>query len=114
MPSEFPKKVVHGGKIQEMRRIFGESLLDVSASMNPFVPEFSCAYNHADLAVYPDDSYTALKEKISSVFGRDSEEICVGNRQAWCAHESSERKCFKDYSDREQKMIQIILSSIVK
>lgn len=42
------------------------------------------------------------------------EEICVGNRQAWRAHESSKRKCFKDYSDREQKMIQIILSSIVK
>ncbi|MBO5430884.1 histidinol-phosphate aminotransferase family protein, partial [Methanocorpusculum sp.] len=82
MPSEFPKKVVHGGKIQEMRRIFGESLLDVSASMNPFVPEFSCAYNHEDLAVYPDDSYTALKEKISSVFGRDTEEICVGNGSA--------------------------------
>lgn len=65
-----------------MRRIFGESLLDVSASMNPFVPEFSCAYNHADLAVYPDDSYTALKEKIASVFGRDTDEICVGNGSA--------------------------------
>ena len=82
MPSEFPKKAVHGGKIQEMRRIFGESLVDVSASMNPFVPEFSCAYNHEDLAVYPDDSYTCLKEKIASVFGRDIDEICVGNGSA--------------------------------
>ncbi len=65
-----------------MRRIFGESLLDVSASMNPFIPEFSCAYNHEDLAVYPDDSYTALKEKIASVFGRNTDEICVGNGSA--------------------------------
>ena len=65
-----------------MRRIFGESLVDVSASMNPFVPEFSCAYNHEDLAVYPDDSYTCLKEKIASVFGRDIDEICVGNGSA--------------------------------
>ena len=82
MPSEFPKKVIHGGKIQEMRKRFGDALLDVSASMNPFVPEFSCAYNHEDLAVYPDDSYSALKEKISSVFNRDCEEICVGNGSA--------------------------------
>ena len=65
-----------------MRRIFGESLVDVSASMNPFVPEFSCAYNHEDLAVYPDDSYTFLKEKTASVFGRDIDEICVGNGSA--------------------------------
>ena len=82
MPSEFPKKAVHGGKIQEMRRRFGDALLDVSASMNPFVPEFPCAYNHEDLAVYPDDSYTELKEKIASVFRRDVEEICVGNGSA--------------------------------
>lgn len=82
MPSEFPKKVIHGGKIREMRRIFGDSLLDVSASMNPFVPEFSCAYNHEDLAVYPDDTYAELKEKISQLFGRDVDEICVGNGSA--------------------------------
>ena len=42
------------------------------------------------------------------------EEICVGNRQVWSAHRSSKRKYFKDYSDREQKRIQIILSSRVK
>ncbi len=82
MQSEFPKKVMHGGKIHEMRKRFGDSLIDVSASMNPFVPDFACAYDHADLAVYPDDSYTELKEKISSVFHRPIDEICVGNGSA--------------------------------
>ena len=82
MPSEFPKKAVHGGKILEMKKRFGDSLLDVSASMNPFVPEFTCAYNHDDLAVYPDDSYTELKEKIARTFNRNIEEICVGNGSA--------------------------------
>ncbi|MBR5007509.1 MAG: aminotransferase class I/II-fold pyridoxal phosphate-dependent enzyme, partial [Methanocorpusculum sp.] len=82
MPSEFPKKAIHGGKILEMRRRFKGSLLDVSASMNPFVPEFTCAYNHDDLAVYPDDSYTELKEKIARTFNRNVDEICVGNGSA--------------------------------
>ena len=82
MPSEFPKKAIHGGKILEMRRRFKGSLLDVSASMNPFVPEFTCAYNHDDLAVYPDDSYAELKEKIARTFNRNVDEICVGNGSA--------------------------------
>ena len=82
MPSEFPKKAIHGGKILEMKRRFKGSLLDVSASMNPFVPEFTCAYNHDDLAVYPDDSYAELKEKIARTFNRNVDEICVGNGSA--------------------------------
>ena len=65
-----------------MRRRFKGSLLDVSASMNPFVPEFTCAYNHDDLAVYPDDSYAELKEKIARTFNRNVDEICVVNGSA--------------------------------
>lgn len=82
MQSEFPKKVFHGGKIHEMQKKMQGTLLDVSASMNPFVPEFSCAYLQEDLAVYPDDSYIRLKEKIAHIFSRDVDEICVGNGSA--------------------------------
>ncbi|MDO5845433.1 MAG: histidinol-phosphate transaminase [Methanocorpusculum sp.] len=82
MQADFPKKVIHGGKILETKRRFGHELLDVSASMNPFVPEFSCAFETADLACYPDDTYTALKEKIGRLFSRRTDEICVGNGSA--------------------------------
>lgn len=82
MQANFPEKVTHGGKILETRRRFGSELLDVSASMNPFVPQFSCAYDTADLACYPDDTYAALKEKIGHVFSRTTDEICVGNGSA--------------------------------
>lgn len=82
MQGIFPKKAVHGGKIQELRKNFGTLLLDVSASMNPFVPDISCDALHADLSIYPDDTYSELKSAIGRVFSRDPEEICVGNGSA--------------------------------
>ncbi|MCK9312694.1 MAG: histidinol-phosphate aminotransferase family protein [Methanocorpusculum sp.] len=82
MQEHFPKKAVHGGRILALRQNNTGNLLDVSASMNPFVPDVSCDFRNADLCAYPDDSYTALKEKIGRVFSRDTEEICVGNGSA--------------------------------
>ncbi len=82
MERHFPKKAVHGGKIQELRRAFGHDFLDVSASMNPHVPAFPADYSCADLSLYPDDSYAELKESISRVFSRNTNEICVGNGSA--------------------------------
>ena len=82
MNGHFPKKAVHGGKIQEFRRRAGHEFLDVSASMNPFVPDFFCDFSCADLSIYPDDTYAVLKETIGRIFSRNPDEICVGNGSA--------------------------------
>lgn len=82
MKAQFPKKAAHGGRIIELKRKVAGDLLDVSASMNPFVPEISRAFLESDLSVYPDDSYLELKEKISKEFSRNIDEICVGNGSA--------------------------------
>lgn len=82
MVAYFPEKAVHGGKVQELRRIFGHDFLDVSASMNPFVPQVAADFSCADLSMYPDDSYAELKEIIARVFSRSTEEICLGNGSA--------------------------------
>lgn len=82
MVGHFPEKAVHGGKVREMRRIFGHDFLDVSASMNPFVPQVGADFSCADLSMYPDDSYAELKEIIARVFSRNTDEICLGNGSA--------------------------------
>lgn len=82
MQKHFPEKAVHGGRIIALRQKYGSDLLDVSASMNPFLPPVSCDFQEIDLCVYPDDTYSALKDKIGDVFSRDPEEICVGNGSA--------------------------------
>lgn len=82
MNRQFPKKAVHGGKIQEFRHRTGLEFLDVSASMNPYVPEVSCDFSKVDLSTYPDDTYATLKESIGSIYSRNPEEICVGNGSA--------------------------------
>ena len=82
MAGHFPEKAVHGGKVRELRRIFGHDFLDVSASMNPFVPQVPADFSCADLSMYPDDSYAELKEIIGRVFSRDTDEICLGNGSA--------------------------------
>lgn len=82
MQKDFPQKAVHGGRILALRQKYGSDLLEVSASMNPFLPHVPCDFGAVDLCVYPDDAYTALKEKIGRVFSRDPEEICVGNGSA--------------------------------
>ncbi|MDO5847705.1 MAG: histidinol-phosphate transaminase [Methanocorpusculum sp.] len=80
MPTDFPKKVFHGGhKTSDEAE---NPVLDVSASLNPFAPDISCAFSIDDVRRYPDDSYTELKEAISKVFGHPEEEICVGNGSA--------------------------------
>ena len=82
MAGHFPEKAVHGGKVQELRRVFGHDFLDVSAGRNPFGPQVSADFSCADLSGYPDDSYAELKECIARVFSRDPEEICLGNGSA--------------------------------
>lgn len=82
MQGNFPKKAVHGGKILKLRQTFGTDFLDVSASMNPFVPDVSCDFSRVELGAYPDDTYTELKCAIGRVFSREPEEICVGNGSA--------------------------------
>lgn len=82
MQKHFPEKAVHGGRVIALRQEYGSDLLDVSASMNPFLPHVPCDLGDVDLCVYPDDAYTTLKEKIGRVFSRDPLEICVGNGSA--------------------------------
>lgn len=82
MQEHFPTKVVHGGRILALRQEYGTDFLDISASMNPFVPQMSYDFRNIDVGAYPDDSYTVLKEKIGHVFSRDTDEICVGNGSA--------------------------------
>ncbi len=82
MQKHFPEKAVHGGRIIALRQKYGPDLLDVSASMNPFLPHLPCDFRDVDLCVYPDDTYSALKDKIGHVFSRSSDEICVGNGSA--------------------------------
>jgi len=82
MQKHFPEKAVHGGRVIALRQKYGPDLLDVSASMNPFLPNVSCDFRDVDLCVYPDDTYSALKDKIGRIFSRPSDEICVGNGSA--------------------------------
>ncbi len=82
MQKYFPEKVVHGGRIIALSQKYGPDLLDVSASTNPFLPHLPCDFRDVDLCVYPDDTYSALKDKIGRVFSRRSDEICVGNGSA--------------------------------
>jgi threonine-phosphate decarboxylase len=79
MAVDFPKRVVHGGTGKLQREKTHKNVLDFSASVNPFPPEIKWHCDPADLTYYPDDSYSELKTRISSVFHRDPSEICVGN-----------------------------------
>jgi len=76
---DFPKRVVHGGTGKRQLEKTRKSVLDFSASVNPFPPQFAWHCDPALLASYPDDSYHELKERIGAIFHRDPEEICVGN-----------------------------------
>ncbi len=79
MVVDFPKRVVHGGTGKRQLERTKKNLLDFSASINPYPPEFEWKCNPNFLASYPDDSYHELKERIGAVFHRNPEEICVGN-----------------------------------
>ncbi|MFA4848868.1 MAG: histidinol-phosphate transaminase [Methanoregula sp.] len=79
MAVDFPKRVVHGGTGKRQLEKTKKNLLDFSASINPFPPDFEWHCNPAFLTSYPDDSYYELKERIAAVFHRNPDEICVGN-----------------------------------
>jgi len=79
MAVDFPKRVIHGGTGKRQREKTRENVLDFSASVNPFPPKFDWHCDTADLSGYPDDTYSGLKERIGTVFSRNSDEICVGN-----------------------------------
>ena len=79
MAVDFPKRVVHGGTGKRQLEKTKKNVLDFSASINPYPPEFEWNCNPAFLTSYPDDSYHELKERIGFVFHRNPDEICVGN-----------------------------------
>jgi threonine-phosphate decarboxylase len=79
MAVDFPKRVVHGGTGKLQQEKTHKTVLDFSASVNPFPPEIPWQCDPGTLTAYPDDSYYELKKRISHVFHRKPEEICVGN-----------------------------------
>jgi threonine-phosphate decarboxylase len=79
MVVSFPERVVHGGIGKRQQEKTHKTVLDFSASVNPYPPHFAWALDPERLKEYPDDTYTGLKERIGKVFHRDPEEICVGN-----------------------------------
>lgn len=72
-------KVQHGGAMQVKSKTESGSLLDFSASLNPFPPEIGWDPSSVSISEYPDDSYYDLKESIAANFGCRPGEICVGN-----------------------------------
>jgi len=86
----FPERAVHGGIGKRQQEKTRKTVLDFSASVNPSVPQFAWRLDPECLKYYPDDSYSALKDRIGKVFHRNPEEICVGNGsveliRAFCA-----------------------------
>ncbi len=75
----FPKKVMHGGFIKQIRDHTGRTVIDFSANLNPFPPPVPVDLSPDLLSWYPDDYYTTLKECISQHFNRAPDEIAVGN-----------------------------------
>jgi len=102
MAVDFPERVVHGGTGKRQQEKTHKKVLDFSASVNPYPPQFRWELDPDSLGYYPDDSYSALKERIGSIFHRPPEEICVGNGsieliRVFCAvvfRDSSSRKTF--------------------
>jgi threonine-phosphate decarboxylase len=72
-------RVVHGGRELWYRKRSGRPLLDFSANLNPFPPKVPWEPDPSALSSYPDDRYEALREAIGRTFGRQPEEIAVGN-----------------------------------
>lgn len=75
------RRAVHGGVLPD-QSLPGNSIIDFSASMNPFPPEV--AWDPASVPVhrYPDNQYAALKAAIAETFHRDPAEVAVGNGSA--------------------------------
>lgn len=79
MVVDFPERVVHGGTGKRQQEKTHKTVLDFSASVNPYPPRFAWEIDPACLEYYPDDSYAELKDRIGQVFHRPQDEICVGN-----------------------------------
>ena len=79
MAVDFPKRVIHGGTGKRQLEKTQKTVLDFSASINPYPPRFSWHCDPAFISSYPDDSYIELKGQIGKIFHRKPEEICVGN-----------------------------------
>lgn len=75
----FPRKVSHGGALQLHNATKSCGILDFSANLNPFPPDFNWKPDISLISSYPDDSYHELKRKAARKFGCKEEEICVGN-----------------------------------
>jgi len=79
MKSAYPEKEFHGDGIRCLRSELGAEIIDFSANLNPFVPETGWNPCETDYFSYPDDSYGKLREVIAGRFGRDVDEVCLGN-----------------------------------
>ncbi|UUX92354.1 pyridoxal phosphate-dependent aminotransferase [Methanoplanus endosymbiosus] len=79
MKKHFPNKVVHGGLLQLGQNNNGKYTADYSASINPWPPETGWKPDFKRIKDYPDDTYTELKEEISTHHGVKTENISVGN-----------------------------------
>jgi len=87
---KIPDKVIHGGKKRFFEETTGSSLIDFSASLNPFPPSLPIQIDVTRSRSYPDDTYSSLKQVIGRIFHRNPDEICVGNGsieviRAFCA-----------------------------
>ena len=76
---KLPPRVEHGGFVKRCREETGKTIIDFSASLNPFPPRISTDSTPALFDHYPDDTYAVLKERIGRLFHRKPEEIAVGN-----------------------------------
>jgi threonine-phosphate decarboxylase len=76
---ELPPRVEHGGLVKRCLEETGRAVIDFSANLNPFPPPINTAVSPGLFDHYPDDTYTVLKETIGRLFGREPEEITVGN-----------------------------------
>jgi threonine-phosphate decarboxylase len=79
MAVPYKNKVEHGGCGKRQFEKTQKNVLDFSASTNPHPPAVLWECDPFYIEHYPDDNYTRLKEVIAHTFGRDADEICVGN-----------------------------------
>ena len=79
MAADFPKRVVHGGNGKRQHEKTHKTVLDFSASVNPYPPHVEWRCDPETLSLYPDDTYYELKQRIGEIYGRNPGEICVGN-----------------------------------
>jgi threonine-phosphate decarboxylase len=75
------RRAVHGGVLPD-QSLPGETIIDFSASMNPFPPEVIWDPASVPVHRYPDNRYSDLKAVIAETFHRDPAEVTVGNGSA--------------------------------